>query len=62
MKRVTNTLRSLVRDFALFWQIRVPAWVTRVAASLPSSRTAQDGAVIACFFASVILLGSGLLG
>lgn len=62
MKRVTHTLRSLARDFALFWQIRVPAWATRVAASLPSSRTAQDGAVIACFFATVILLGSGLLG
>lgn len=62
MKCVTNTIQGLVRDFALFWRIRVPAWVTRVAASLPSSRTVQDGAVIACFFATVILLGSGLLG
>ena len=62
MKRVTNTLLGLVRDFALFWQIRVPAWVTRLAASLPSNRATQDGAVIACLCITVILLGSGLLG
>lgn len=62
MKRATNMLRGLLRDFAVFWHIRVPAWVTRLAASLPSSRAAQDGAVLACFFATVVLLGSGLLG
>lgn len=62
MSPVTNTLRGLARDFALFWQIRVPAWLTRLAASLPSSRATQDGAILACFFATVILLGSGLLG
>lgn len=62
MKRVTNTLRGLARDFALFWHIRVPAWITRVAASMPTDRRVQDSAVLACFLASVILLGSGLLG
>lgn len=62
MRRIYKSAQILARDFALFWHVRVPAWLTRLAASLPASRTTQDGAVLICFFITVILLGSGLLG
>jgi hypothetical protein len=56
MKRATNALRSLARDFSVFWCIRIPAAITRAAASLPTSREVQDGALYAAAFVGVIVV------
>ena len=48
-------IRNLWLDFALFWGIKVPALITRVAASLPSDRDVQDRAIYSCLFAAVVL-------
>lgn len=48
-------IRNLWLDFALFWGIKVPAFITRVAASLPSDRDVQDRALWSCGVAAVVL-------
>lgn len=61
MRKLTTKAAAIGRDFAVFWHIRVPAWLTRLAASLPSSRKTQDHALYACAVVAVGLLSSGLL-
>lgn len=52
---------QIARDFALFWGIRVPAWITRLAASLPAGHHA-DRAMYVVAAVAVVLLASGVLG
>lgn len=53
-------IRNLWLDFALFWGIKVPAFITRVAASLPTNREAQDGVLyFAAYVAFLVLFYGG---
>lgn len=61
MRKLTSAVAAIGRDFTTFWHIRVPAWLTRMAA-LTSSRKSQDDALYACAFVAVCLLASGLVG
>lgn len=54
-----NYIRAKYIDFCLFWNIKVPAFITRVAASLPSDRDVQDGALYAVAYAAFVLLFFG---
>lgn len=62
MRKLTSAVAAIGRDFATFWHIRVPAWLTRMAAALPSSRTTQDRALYACALVAVGLMASGAIG
>ncbi|MCH8180219.1 MAG: hypothetical protein IIA02_10615 [Proteobacteria bacterium] len=62
MRKLTSALAAIGRDFTTFWHIRVPAWLTRASAALPTSRKSQDEALYACAFVAVCLLASGLVG
>lgn len=40
-----NFIKAKSIDFALFWGIKVPAFITRVAASLPAAHVADRAAL-----------------
>lgn len=61
MKPVHTTFKGMAIDFAMFWGIRIPAFVTRIAASVSASRKAQDVALYGVSIVAVGLLASGVL-
>lgn len=52
-------IRNLWLDFALFWGIKVPAFITRVAAALPSDRDVQDQALYVVAYVAFVGLFFG---
>mgnify|MGYP000446816659 CR=1 FL=1 len=54
-------MKAVMKDFCVFWNIRVPApviaWFNRVI----NSRTAQDAALYGMSIVAVSLLASGVL-
>ena len=48
-------IRNLWLDFALFWGIKVPAFITRASLQVPFKGSTSDKAVFACGVATVAL-------
>lgn len=61
MKPIHTTFKGMAIDFAVFWGIRIPAFVTRLSASVAVSRKAQDAALYGVSLVAVGLLASGVL-
>lgn len=61
MKPIHTAFKGVAIDFAVFWGIRIPAFVTRITASVSASRKAQDTALYGVSIVAVSLLASGVL-
>lgn len=60
-RAIAAFIRHRAADFSLFWFAWLPCLITRISASLPSSRLTQDRALYAVSLLGVCLLASGVL-
>lgn len=58
ISKLTQFGANVLRDFAVFWNIRVPSAFTQVRASLPKGRAAQDAALYSVSVIALVVVGA----
>lgn len=60
IRKLTRRGASVLRDFATFWNIRIPSAATRFSASMPKGRAAQDAALYSVSVVALVVVGAVL--